>query len=350
MKTRRDGLVDTRSGGVLLFFAAAVWTLVTGAVAGSSPWPMAGLILVAGLSIAVSWVVACRRPALVPMVIVCWALALALVHAGSTFDLGSFTGPLGYANASSMFFALAAVAALFVVITASSRAVRGAGVVAIVLLVPLVLFGRVWAVAILLPGVLIAALLVTRRRGARTAVVLCGAVFAVSLFATLGIGATRFGIGSGPASQLVGDTISGARVQLWYEALTLVATDPLLGVGPGRFADVAPTATRDPDLRWAHNEFLQAGAETGLLGYVLSVGLFAWGFVALSATASGPSSVLGAAALSMLGAHASFDYVLHFPAIAIAGGALLGAALGAASGARETGPSVVRSEPVEAFA
>jgi len=123
----------------------------------------------------------------------------------------------------------------------------------------------------------------------------------------------------------------------------------VFGVGPGRFADASPTASRDPDLRWAHNEFLQSGAESGLPGFVLSVLLFLWGFGALWANAGhaaneGFATALGAAALATLGAHASVDYVLHFPAVALAGGALVGSALGA--GATRYRPVVHSPEPL----
>jgi O-antigen ligase len=287
-----------------------------------------------------------RRPVVVPVAVVCATLAVALSDARSTFELDEFRGPLGYANSSAAFFALAVVAAILVVTIARARWLRIGGIVAIVAFTPLVLFARVWAVAILLPGLVLAALLATRLRGARAAVLVCVAVFAVALLGSLVLGATRVGTGAGPVGQVVGGTLSEARVRLWNEALSIVADEPLVGVGPGRFDEVSPTAS-DPDLRYAHQEFLQAAAETGLLGFVLCVGVFLWGFAALYVTAEGIVSALGAAALAMLGAHASIDYVLHFPAVTLAGAAILGAALAASRRPEAVDEPILLSEPVQ---
>jgi O-antigen ligase len=312
-------------GGAILFAGAAGWATLTGWFADSSAVPVAGLIVVVGLSVAISWVVARHRPALMPAGIVGAALALAFAEAGSTFHISNFHGPLGYANASAAFFGQASVAALLLIAVGRSQALRVAGIAALVVFTPIMLFAQTWSVAILLPGILLASTIVARLRGRRAAAVVCGAVFVAVLFASLAAGA--IGVPDGQE----GDALFGAtvRIALWHEALVIAAAEPVLGVGPGRFAEVSPTASRDPDLRWAHNEFLQAAAEMGLPGYLLVVSLFLWGFVALWAGGSGVGTVLGAAGLAVLGAHASVDYILHFPAVAIAGGALLGAALGA---------------------
>jgi O-antigen ligase len=350
VNVRRRPLVDAARWGVILVVAAVAWTLLAGAVARSSPWPMAGLILGAGVTVGVSWLVSARHAAVVPSAIVALVLGAAIVDAGSGFDLDEFAGPLHYANASAALFALAVLAALLLAVTTRGGASRIVAVTAVVVLTPLVLLARVWAVAILLPGLVAIAVVVTRRRGARAAVAACGAVFAAALLVSLFTGAARIGVGSGAAGRVVGGTITEARVILWHEALTIVASEPVFGVGPGRFEEASPTASRDRDLRWAHNEFLQVGAETGMLGYLLSVGLFAWGFLVLYANADGLATALGAAALALVGAHANVDYILHFPAVGLAGAALLGTAVGVATRRREPPPVVVLDEPVREFA
>jgi O-antigen ligase len=344
MRPPRTAVADAALGGVVLFAAAAAWTVTTGAIARSSPWPMAGLIVAAGLTIAVAWMVSLRWRILVPAAVVVGTVVVSLADARATFDLDEYRGPLGYANSSGALFGLAVVAALLVAVSTRSRSLRIAGVAMAVAFTPLVLLARVWAVAILLPGLVLAALLATRLRGARAAVVVCAAVFALALLGSVVLGAARVGTGAGPVGQVVGGTLSEARIQLWNEALSIAADDPLVGVGPGRFDEVSPTAS-DPDLRYAHQEFLQAAAETGLLGFLLSVGVFLWAFAALHATANGAVSALGAAALALLGAHASVDYVLHFPAVTLAGAAILGAALAADRRREPLEDPIVVSEP-----
>jgi O-antigen ligase len=113
---------------------------------------------------------------------------------------------------------------------------------------------------------------------------------------------------------------------LWSEAIDILAEHPG-GVGVGGFATTAPTAIRDQDARWAHQEFLQVGVELGWTGLALVVLLFAWGFVRLAMHPRPDAYVaLGGAALAALGIHASVDYVWHFPAVPLAAAALVGAA------------------------
>jgi peptidoglycan/xylan/chitin deacetylase (PgdA/CDA1 family) len=126
---------------------------------------------------------------------------------------------------------------------------------------------------------------------------------------------------------LVVSGLAGRR-DLWREAYLVMAAHPVTGVGPGGFASTGPGARRDPDLRWAHHEFLQEGAETGAPGLVLLVLAFLWGFARLVAAPPDRVTALGAASLAVLGVHASVDYILHFPAIPAAAAVLLGTAQG----------------------
>src|SRR6185369_4744596 len=100
------------------------------------------------------------------------------------------------------------------------------------------------------------------------------------------------------------------------------------GVGIGRFAVESPTARSDADARWAHDEFLQVGAEAGIPAMALMIAIFLWAVVRLTATRRVRWGVaIGAAAVAALGVHASIDYVLHFPAVGFVAAGVLGSAV-----------------------
>lgn len=314
--------------GAVLFGAAAAWVNLAAAAAGSAAWPTAGLILMSGLMVGVCWVAASRRPPLVPAAIVGVAAGLVVADLGSTLRYDAMMGPFGYANASAAFMVQAIIGALMLMAATHTGIVRVGGAIACAFFMLAVIATRSWTAAVMLPVVVIAALLVQRTHGSRAAVMVCGALFGTVLVLTIALGAVGPGTGPSPLDRAVRATISEQRVVLWGEALALAAEDPLLGVGPGRFASTSPTASRDDDLRWAHHEFLQAGAESGLLGYLFAVGVFVWGFASLWLRSPSRLGWLAAAGLALLGIHASVDYVLHFPAVALIGAAVLGAGLG----------------------
>jgi O-antigen ligase len=86
-----------------------------------------------------------------------------------------------------------------------------------------------------------------------------------------------------------------------------------------------PTAARERDLGWAHNEFLQQGAETGIIGLALVLALLGWVFWRLwnAGTAAAAVAALG---LSAIVIHACADYVFHFPLLPATTAALVGSA------------------------
>jgi O-antigen ligase len=128
----------------------------------------------------------------------------------------------------------------------------------------------------------------------------------------------------GSIDRSVQNLLDRRRVALWNDALGLMSEHPVTGVGPGRFAESRTTAPGDPDARWAHQEFMQQGAETGVPGLLLVLLVFGASFGWLWARADTLTAV-AAGALAALGIHASLDYVLHFPVIPIAAAAILGA-------------------------
>ena len=322
--------IGSTTVGVALFVAAAGWAAVAAASAGSSGGPLAALILSAGLTLALCRIVASRWPTLVPAGLVGAAIVLMAADPEATLRSGPLQGPFGYANATAAFLVQATIAALMLVMAGRALVVRVVGAIAAAGFAFVVLITRSWTAAIMLPVVVLISLAVERARGSRAAVAVSGGVFVAILVLTVALGALGPGAGEGSIGRaVVRGTITQVRVALWRDALVLMKEEPVLGVGPGRFASESPTASSDEDLRWAHNEFLQTGAETGLLGFALTVSIFLWGFAALWLGPPGPLAALAAAALALLGIHASVDYVLHFPAVALAGAAVVGTGLGA---------------------
>lgn len=97
------------------------------------------------------------------------------------------------------------------------------------------------------------------------------------------------------------------RVALWTQAVELIRTHPLTGIGMGAYEFVAPYAppysTEAPGLiaPHAHNLFLQVALDTGVIGLIGFVGVLVVAFVsAWRARAGGVASPLPLAILAAL--------------------------------------------------
>jgi O-antigen ligase len=325
--TRTVSPTGWASVGVWLVAAFVAWASASTLAVRSSSGAIVALIFSSGLTVVLCRVAAIRWPALPPTILVAVAIALIVADPEAMFETGPLQGPFGYANATAAFMVQATVGAFMLILAARAPVARMGGAIAVAVFSAIVLITRSWTAAILLPSVIGISLVLERVRGARWSIAATGGLFAVTLALTLTIGAGVLD-GDEALGRLAGDAIS-QRAVLWDEALALMVEHPVFGVGPGRFAVLSPTASGDSDLRWAHNEFLQTGAEIGVVGFVLCVSLFLWGFVALWLGAPGILAALASAALALLGMHASVDYVLHFPAVALAGATMLGTGLGA---------------------
>jgi O-antigen ligase len=310
---------------LLLVGLAIAWTYFAGASPGSSAGPFTALLLASASALVVGRLAASVHRTIVPAAVVGGAALLAVTTPDvlSGMPLG---GPLGYANANGAFFVQAAIAGLMLVAVVRTTPVRVVGLASVIA------FGVVpFAAKSVTSGTLLLLLpaiaLSLYSLGPRVAVAGCAALFIVVLATTIVLGSTyKTGDRSGPVDRLVDATIDERRAALWHEAFVMMSERPSVGVGLGGFQVLSPTARSDRDARWAHNSFLQQGAETGLVGLILLMLIFIWGFVGLSATASDALGVLGAVSLAALGIHASVDYILHFPAVPITAAALVGAA------------------------
>lgn len=320
--------IDHVGVGLILFAAGAGWSLLSAWRVGASV-AMAVAILAMGAAVFGAWAISSRWPVAVPGAVVAVAVALVALDPSRIFDPGPRQGPFGYANASAAFFALASIASLMLAALTRHAALRAILVVLATASVPLIVASRSWAVALLLPSLIALAIVTVRLATPRAAVAAAAAVFSVALISTQLIGASELGVGGGPVDRVVASTLSVDRVRLWHEAMVLAVGDPVLGVGPGRFAVSSPFAAADPDRGWAHHEFLQAAAETGVPGYLAAVGLVGWAFVALWVSARGAVAILAAVGLALVASQATIDYILHFPAVSLGLAAIVGTGLAA---------------------
>ncbi|MFG2631573.1 O-antigen ligase family protein [Streptomyces sp. NPDC048473] len=118
------------------------------------------------------------------------------------------------------------------------------------------------------------------------------------------------------------------RVLLWQDALELAGRHPVLGVGPGRFAELSPTMeqTAHSDGK-PHSAPLQQAAEQGVVGVVLLGSAFGWLLYVLWRSPRTTAVVLTAgAALTALAVLASVGNALSFTPVTAGAGLLAGLA------------------------
>jgi O-antigen ligase len=309
---------------LLLLILGLWWQLLVGEFVGGDALPTCAIMLGAAAAFAISREITRTHGFAVPLVVAVAIGGFALVRWDSLL-LRATWAPLGYSNATGSLFLLATAAALMVVARAGSRDARiTAGFAAVAF--AMVPFLNETATAAALVLFLPLALLARERRGTRIAVTAAASAMLLSLLVVLALGFSyqegkpRSGIDS-----LVDATLSERRPMLWNDALRLIREHPLTGVGPGRFVEESPVALRDLDSSWPHNEVLHFGAETGIPGALLFLLFFAWAFARLWWGGGDRGAAVAAIALGAVGVHANVDYILHYPAIALAAAALVGA-------------------------
>ena len=283
-----------------------------------------GLIVVTSAVYAGSRLLSIPFRWLAPLVVVAASIFVAV-------DAISSTGPpaervLAYSNARGQLLVQGFAAAAMLGVMTRRRAVwLAAGVLAVVIAGLTFRTGSLAADALLvlpIAGVVIG----TTHRHSRPFLLALGILLCVTFASTVALGALNRGSDEG-ANALIDATLSGRRTALWHDALVLIVEHPLLGVGPQRFRLESPTARSDQDAVWAHNGYLQQGAETGVVGGALLLLTFLWAILRASRPHPDAAGLVGASAVCALGIHACVDYMLHFAALPIAAAALLGSAV-----------------------
>lgn len=300
------------------------WTVLAGALSGSDPASVAGLAAVSSMGVMVGRVAGMRSRFIIPAGIAAIALALAFRAPEDLVGSGPLGGPFGYANATGAFFTQAAIAGVVAAVAARSGVVRTVGWIAAAGFAVVVIGSRSIAASALVVALPLVALAISRWGRPRVAVALFAGLFVCAVLLTLVVGATYPSGSSSAVDDAIAATVGQRRAVLWRDAVVIMGAEPLTGAGIGSFQRLSPTARSDADARWAHNEYLEVGAETGVPGLVLLVLVFVWAFARLWVAPRDAVTAVGAVAVAALGIHASIDYIMHFPAIPIAAALLVG--------------------------
>jgi O-antigen ligase len=296
------------------------WIVLTGLAADRDPLPMLGVLLVGVIAyIGGRATASAERGAVVVGAV---AVAVGLVGLPGVVGGPTLGTLLGYANADAACLAQGTAALVVVGLGSRNPTVRpwawGGAVFLVAVAVGLEsITGGALAAMVLLTGLVAARL----RRGP-VAVIGLAAVAVVFLVTVV------LAVESTPetAAQSVAErALSERRTALWQDALDMVAREPVVGVGPGGFSVLSPTAVFDPDTSETHSLYLQQAAETGLPGLALVLGLLVWAYVGLVRSGREPElAVVGIAGLTAFAVHAAVDYVAHYPVVVAMAAYLVG--------------------------
>jgi O-antigen ligase len=306
--------------GLVLVGLLAAWIIVTGMAAGSDPLPMLGVLFVAVLAYLGGRAIASAEAGAAVVGVAVVVVGLFMLPAALDHHIRAT--PFGYANADAALLAQGTAALVVVALSSRTPAVRGwawAGAVstAVVAVGLESIAGGALAAMVLVIGVV-----ATRLRPGSAAAVGVAAVAVVVVVTVV------LAVESAPetrAQSIAEQALSERRTALWQDALDLVVREPVLGVGPGNFSVLSPTAVFDPDTSETHSLYLQQAAETGLPGVVLVLGLLIWAYVGMARSGRGPPlAVVGVAGLTAFAIHAAVDYVAHFPVVVATAAYLVG--------------------------
>lgn len=117
-----------------------------------------------------------------------------------------------------------------------------------------------------------------------------------------------------------------ARQEIWKDTLKMFKASPVLGVGLGAYETVFPIYARHDGMfvvNYAHNDYLQALSDGGIVGFVLALLFLVLLFRAVARSMKGSDPMLaglalgcGAGVFSLL-VHSMFDFNLQIPSNAL---------------------------------
>ncbi|MET8684785.1 O-antigen ligase family protein [Streptomyces sp. NPDC004732] len=312
------------TGGALLG-ACAAWALITAGVHGGSPEGMLLAVLAVAAGYAGGRICGALLPVAAPCAGALGGLGLAVAAPRLTLSPSS---PLGHTGATAALLILSAGAACCAAWAARVPSAR--------LALRLLAAGIAGAAAALGSPVgcagsvvvLLCSLAAARLR--HRALGIIGLAVASVLVTGASLALADDSLPEGLTAPLEG-SVGHHRVLLWQDALGLAEREPAMGVGPGRFGDVSPVATRDSGDFLAddkpHSAALQQASEQGLVGVGLLAAVFCWLLYALWLSPGSTQVVLSAgAALTALTAVAAVGNALSVTTVTTGAGILAGIA------------------------
>lgn len=312
--------------GALILAACAIWSLISAAGRETRPEGVLLALLAVAAGFACGRICGTLLPVAAATVAALAALVMALVwrHGLPGATATADTAP-GHAGAAAALLVLAAGAACCAAAAARRESLRfalrllaaGAACAALGL-------GSVAGFAAA-AGVLLCSLAAARMRSRLLGLV--GFALAAGLMAGASWAVAEDVLPDGLAVVLEG-RLTGNRVRLWQDAARLAGEYPVLGAGPGRFAELSPTVqqTLGSDGK-AHSAALQQAAEQGVVGVVLLAAAFGWLLYVLWRSPRSTAVALTAgAALTALAALASVGNALSFTPVTAGAGLLAGLA------------------------
>ncbi|GGX75232.1 hypothetical protein GCM10010358_31840 [Streptomyces minutiscleroticus] len=307
--------------GMVLLGGCAAWALVTAAAHGGRPEGVLLAVLAVAAGYAAGRICGALLPVAAPAAGAAAGVCLALT--GPHLAPGpAHAAPLGRTGATAALLALSVGAACCAAWAARPGTTRrvlclmAAGIAAAAAAV-----GPV-AGCVACLGVLLCSLAAARTRRAPG---LAGLAVAAAAVAGTAWAVAGDALPEGLTACLEGQ-LTRQRVLLWQDAAALARGNPGLGVGPGRFGGLSPTAARSllSDGK-PHSAPLQQAAEQGVVGLVLLAAVFGWVLYALwRSTRPTPVALSAAAALTALAALASAGNALSFTTVTAGAGLLAG--------------------------
>ncbi|MGW5275922.1 O-antigen ligase family protein [Streptomyces sp. NPDC004044] len=323
---RERGNASDGAGAVILA-ACAIWSLVSAAGRETRPEGVLLALLAVAAGFACGRICGTLLPVATATAAAVAALVMALVSRSSGMPGATAAVDIapGHTGAAAALLVLAAGAACCAAAAARRAPLR--------LTLRLLAFGTACAaltmrsvagfVAAL--GVLLCSLAAARMR--RRLLGLAGFALVTALVVGASWAVAEEALPDGLMISLEGQ-LTGNRVLLWQDAVTLAKEHPVLGVGPDRFAEMSPTAqqTLRSDGK-PHSAPLQQAAEQGVVGVTLLGAAFGWLLYVLWRSPRSAAVVLTAgAALTALAALASVGNALSFTPVTAGAGLLAGLA------------------------
>ncbi|MEV6162723.1 O-antigen ligase family protein [Streptomyces sp. NPDC052052] len=322
----RDGGNASDTAGAVLLAVCASWSLVTAAGRESGPEGVLLALLAVAAGFTCGRICGTLLPVAAATAVALGALVMGLlVRRGVTDAMTSADAAPGHSGAAAALLVLAAGAAC-----CGAAAARRSSLRVSLRLLALGTACAAWtagsaagfAAAL---GVLLCSLAATRTR--HRFLGLAGLALATGL-----VVGTSWAVAADALPQSLMVSLEGPlttnRVLLWQDALKLAGDHPVLGIGPGRFAELSPTVeqTVHSDGR-PHSAPLQLAAEQGVVGVVLLGAAFGWLMYVLWRSPRATAVVLTAgAALTALAVLAAVGNALSFTPVTAGAGLLAGLA------------------------